>query len=541
MLRSVPSFLRALASAALLLVAVQAQDEGKLLTAFDKAFAPPPKGKATLDEKRAALQALRELDSGKLAESLVEGWLAADSELTEVDGRREKAALELEQIPERAAPRKPKEGDGKKEKDGEPKRPEPESVTIPQDKQARYDQLKAELPKLREQADGLRALAGEVAARIGALQRRDSVLWLLQRVCGNKKYPAPLKVAAGKAIGAAAAEVLEELAATLPKMKEPTDLIVLLDAFAAAGKTAAPHATPVLALLEHKEEAVAERAAQALAKLAVPEAIAPMLKLLERATGQSKARVVAALEVLTGQSFGTNIAAWQSWWQKEGATVAKGGQELGGGTPSKRSPRDDLYYFGIPQDTSKSILYVIDCSGSMEAKVQLQTTGTSAGGKVPETTRLEACKKELIRGLGQLRPDQKFAVLWYNQEPHFWEPKMQLASKETVMKAQAFVQTLRSSGSTNIHDSLEMGFRLSGRGSKDKYYGMEIDTVFLLTDGAPTTPDGKLDSTEKILASCRTWNPLKRVVIHCIAIGKDLNVEFLRQLASENSGEFKQF
>ncbi|MFN7587545.1 MAG: VWA domain-containing protein [Planctomycetota bacterium] len=520
MLRSVPSFLRALASAALLLVAVQAQDEGKLLAAFDKAFAPPPKGKATLDEKRAALAALRDLDSGKVAEALAEGWLATDAELAEIEGKRDKTTQQIAKMVE-----------------GQP----PGQVSLPSDQLAEYERLQKELPKLRAQADAVRSLVTELTARIGTLQRRDSVLWLLQRVCGNKNYAAPLKVAAGKAIGAAAGQVMEELAATLPKMKEPTDLIVLLDAFAAAGKAAAPHATPVLALLEHKEEAVAERAAQALAKLAVPAAIAPMLKLLERATGQSKARVVAALEILTGQSFGTNLAAWQSWWQKEGATVAKGGQELGGGTPSKRSVRDDLYYFGIPQDTCKSILYVIDCSGSMEAKVQLQTTGTSAGGKVPETTRLEACKKELIRGLGQLRPDQKFAILWYNQEPHFWEPKMQLASKETVMKAQAFVQTLRSSGSTNIHDSLEMGFRLSGRGSKDKYYGMEIDTVFLLTDGAPTTPDGKLDSTDKILASCRTWNPLKRVVIHCIAIGRDLNAEFLRQLASENGGDFKQF
>lgn len=535
MLRSVPSFLRALASAALLLVAVPAQDEGKLLTAFEKAFAPPPKGKATIDEKRTALQGLRDLDSGKAAEALVDGWLAVDAELAEVDAKREKFAAELDGIPERAEPKKAKDGDGK----GKPA--EPGSISIPQDKAARYDELNKELPKLSEQADALRALGGEVAARIATLQRRDSVLWLLQRVCGNKKHPAPLKVAAGKAIGAAAGQVLEELAATLPKMKEPTDLIVLLDAFAAAGKTAAAHATPVLALLEHKEEAVAERAAQALAKLAVPEAIAPMLKLLERATGQSKARVVAALEILTGQSFGTNLGAWQAWWQKEGATVGKGSAPLGGGTPSKRSARDDLYYFGIPQDTAKSVLYVIDCSGSMEAKVRLDTTGTSAGGKTPETTRLEACKKELIRGLGQLRPDQKFAILWYQETPHFWEPKMQLATKETVMKAQAFVQTLRSNSSTNIHDSLEMGFRLSGRGSKDKYYGMEIDTIFLLTDGAPTTPDGKLDSTEKILASCRLWNPLKRVVIHCIAIGKDLNVEFLRQLASENGGEFKQF
>jgi hypothetical protein len=57
----------------------------------------------------------------------------------------------------------------------------------------------------------------------------------------------------------------------------------------------------------------------------------------------------------------------------------------------------------------------------------------------------------------------------------------------------------------------------------------------VLTDGAPTTPEGKLDSTDKILASCRTWNPLQRVVIHCIAIGRDLNVEFLQKLAATST------
>ena len=266
-----------------------------------------------------------------------------------------------------------------------------------------------------------------------------------------------------------------------------------------------------------------------------------MIKLLERSGGQTKSRVTAALEVLTGQQFGSNIAAWQTWWSAEGTAFASGGKELGGGTPSKRSVRDDLYYFGIPQDQSRAILYVIDCSGSMTAPVQLKTTGTSAGGKTPETTRLEACKTELIRGLSQLRPDQKFAIIWYQDLPHFWEPKMQLASKETVARAQEFVKTLRPNSSTNIHDSLEMGFRLVGRGGKDKYYGLELDTIFLLTDGAPTTPDGKLDSTDKILVGARAWNPLKRVTIHCIAIGRDLNEQFLRQLAGENGGEFKQF
>ena len=60
-------------------------------------------------------------------------------------------------------------------------------------------------------------------------------------------------------------------------------------------------------------------------------------------------------------------------------------------------------------------------------------------------------------------------------------------------------------------------------------------------DGSPTKPDGSLDSTEKILVAVRAWNPLKRITIHAIAVGKNLNEGFLRKLASENGGEFKRF
>ena len=68
------------------------------------------------------------------------------------------------------------------------------------------------------------------------------------------------------------------------------------------------------------------------------------------------------------------------------------------------------------------------------------------------------------------------------------------------------------------------------------------DTIFLLSDGAPTLPPGdKPDSTEKIIHAVREWNSLKTVVIHCIGIGRGVNVPFMRQLARENGGEFKQY
>ena len=218
-----------------------------------------------------------------------------------------------------------------------------------------------------------------------------------------------------------------------------------------------------------------------------------------------------------------------------------GDRELGQGVPSNRKTTNENYYFGIPQEQSDSILYVIDCSGSMKEPVQLDTGRTSAGGKPEETTRLEACKKELIRALGLLNPKQKFSVIAYNDQPTFFEEKMLPATKANTERAKQFVSALQPNSSTNIHDSLQVGFGLAGRGSNDKYYGLELDTIFLLTDGTPTKPDGTIDSTEQILLGVRQWNPLKRVTIHCIAIGQNLNRTFLQRLANENGGEFKQF
>lgn len=515
MLRSILSLVFAVAIATF---AVPAQDEARVLTAFDKVFTPPPKGKATVDDKLKALQTLAGLDSAKVTEELVEAWQHVAGELALADAEREDKNQEMQRLIAG------QEG--------------AEQRTLDQSSHARFNQLKTEVAALRTRCDAIRTLLASVGDRLAEARKRDSLLWLLTHVFGHKKITLPLKLAAARAVGGAAAEVLEELTAALVKAKDPEEQLALLDAFALAGTTAQAHATPVIALLESKEEAVAERAAKTLAKLAVADAIGPMIALLSRSEGQPRLRIAASLEVLTGQQFGANASVWRAWWQQDGQMFVTGKQPLGQGTPSSRGKGDEgRYYFGIPQQDSKSILYVIDCSGSMKAEIDWP----GKDGQPVKTTRMDACKLELIRALGLLRPAQRFAVLWYNDQPHFWEPKMQPATPEAIARAQAFVDTLKHAQSTNIHDSLEQAFKLVGRGAKDKYYGVELDTIFLLTDGSPTTSDGKQDSTEKILVGVRSWNPLQRVTVHCIAIGKDLNEPFLRQLAQENGGEFKRF
>lgn len=511
--------LRFLTALCLSLCTATAQDEARLLAEFTKAVQPGKGRSIAPDSAKQALGGLAAIDSPKTADVLMDGWLAADNEANAIDQGRQTHTAEMAELikGQEASERR----------------------TFPSEKEkARFHHLKDLVQQQRTAIEALRELQTAIAQRVQALQNQDVLLFYLQKISGSRKHPLPLKLAAMRAVGAGAAGVMNELGTALTRAKEPEELMPLLEAMATAGTAVRAHAQLVIALLEHKEEAVRERAAQALAKIAVPGAIEPMIALLGRSSGQTRLRIAAALEVLTGQQFGINAGMWQNWWQGEGKALA--GDGLGKGRPSK-SKHGDRYYFGIPQDQSNSILYVIDCSGSMTKEVEVKLGEQTVTEKGSKTTRLEACKKELIRSLAMLRPEQRFAILWYNDLPHLWEPKIQPATKDSVARAQAFVQTLRPASSTNIYDSLKTCFGMVGRGVHDKYYGVELDTIFLLTDGSPTTPGGQLDSTEKIITAVREWNPLKRVTIHAIAIGRDLNASFLQQLARENGGEFKQY
>ena len=81
---------------------------------------------------------------------------------------------------------------------------------------------------------------------------------------------------------------------------------------------------------------------------------------------------------------------------------------------------------------------------------------------------------------------------------------------------------------------------MTGRGSFDKSYGVEFDTIFLMTDGKPTLQGVGDDDPMKIVEGARKWNSLKRVMIHTIAFGtKDIDHKFMHMLADENGGQYR--
>ncbi len=557
----------------LLAAPATAQDEAGALTRFKKPFRssltnkdgnfkPVSEQAAILTQRTEAVAQLGDLATVNVAKALVQAFTQVEGEIYDIDARRLEIDQKLKEMHDRYYDKT--QGKVVFRGSGGPAL------------MAAFKTLRQESGDLRETLDGARRLLFDLNSRIGRLQDLDTLSWMLKNITGNKKYSTRLKLTVARTVGNGGAAMVGEMVAALSRTKRPDEIIALLDGVGLIGKDAKAAAPEIIKLLRHDKEAVQERAALALSTIAVPEAIEPMINLLAAVAGQTKLRVAAYLEALTRQQFGENVSTWRTWYKNEGASYLAGKHELGGGAPSHRKATTEKnYYFGIPQE-GKAIVYIIDSSGSMKQEIDANLVrraekasgkGTAASrpdadknkdGRGHKSTRLEACKNELIRALGLLSRETEFNIIWFSDAAHPYKTALFKATPQNVKAAQAWVQKLEPNSSTNIHDTLQLAFTFKDFGKskrriaiapqkarKNKYDvapEFAFDTIFLLTDGSPTKPPGdKPDSTEKILEGVRMWNSLKRVTIHCIGIGRGVNVPFMQQLAAENGGEFKHF
>lgn len=503
--------------------AAPAQDEGQAVAEFMRVFRSQRDGAVVSLEltgaRRDALFAMIEHhESARTAAALAHGFAVVDAEIAGVEVLRLGLHAELDKLLA-----------------GQLGAADP-VLTDPQFE--RRDLLELRGRELRRCSDDLRHLRGQLVRAITELREPGALRWLLQKCVRDPKRPLALRVVAGGALGGGDEDLLGDVAKALPRAREPAAALALVDALMLAGTRARPFAAPLIGVLRHPHPAVRERAAQALARVAVVEAVGPMVALLESHTGQSRLRIVTALEVLTGQRHGTNFLAWQGWWDEDGAAFTADPPALGTFEPRHfEDGGGSSYYFGLPQEHCSAIVYCIDCSGSM---IEPVPTGglTATPGNVPQESRLEACKRELIQALAALRPDQRFAILWYHDRPHPWREQPLPATPDAVAAAQEFVRTLQPGRTTNIHDTLRQAFALAAGDAREPLLGAAVDTVFLLTDGTPTHADGEVDRAERILDAVRGWNPLGRVTVHTIGIGDGLDEPFLEELAAQNGGRF---
>jgi hypothetical protein len=324
----------------------------------------------------------------------------------------------------------------------------------------------------------------------------------------------------------------------------------------APGVKLAPEVVDALAQVYRKEKNWQVRAAivDAMQRLrsrhAIPALIQAMRdeKAVERKRGaighqMLLGRIHDALVGLTGQDLPPNAPElWQSFWDREGAKF-RFATDNGPRAQSdkKKRPEGGSYvkYFNL-DIRSKRILFIIDFSGSMREPVKLEGRYAGIGAKQP---KYELVKKELEKVIRALPRDTVCNVVFFSNEAMVWRigkgSRPELVPMKDSNKAALlqYVYETAPGGSTNLFGALEVALAMGERGVYDKYYATAFDSIYLLSDGAPSS--GKIVETKSILAEVDKINKLRRISINTIVFGNESNnLTFMRQLAERNRGDF---
>lgn len=303
--------------------------------------------------------------------------------------------------------------------------------------------------------------------------------------------------------------------------------------------------------LRAKESAVARAAVAALTALDRPECVPELVKARQKTKGLLAEEIEIALFRFTGNKYfgqGAELT-WRGWWNGQGEAWLKRAQaqkEQRHDT-SKLERKGNASFYGI-ETRSDRIVFVLDRSGSMHEPVPQRavTTGKTPADHVPGKTKLEVAKNQLARTIAKIDKNVKFAVVFYSHEVAEWKRPPGLFPGDSAHRrdATAWFMKLEPVGSTMTFDALAKALEYAkvggGKGATDP---RGADTIFLLSDGAPTDIAGNAALTgaalEEKVQSFLEANRAFGCVVHTIGVGPQHNARFMKRLAAETGGTYK--
>jgi len=235
------------------------------------------------------------------------------------------------------------------------------------------------------------------------------------------------------------------------------------------------------------------------------------------------AKIIAdALWNLTGQPFGDSVLKWQGWWKDKGDKFEVISEEKLAEAGKKRElkrlkqrTRTKNKFFGI-QIVSTRVIFIIDTSGSMSDVVHGRFVGRR------QASRIDVAKEELTKSIKGLDDGSLFNIYAFSFGIGRWlKSGIAASSKHTREAAFKWIERLGAGGPTNLYDTLKLAFE-----------DPDVDTLYVLSDGEPTS--GMELDPHRIREDVKTWNRHRRIKIHTIAIGGNLDV--LEWLATDAGG-----
>ena len=273
-----------------------------------------------------------------------------------------------------------------------------------------------------------------------------------------------------------------------------------------------------------------------------PEVIEPLYRALDTTQGRAQGDITDALARLTGRNFGPISAQWDSWWfqnkKKNLKLAAMSADEF---AALKEDDRDSptvsgARYFGM-QVFSKNLAFVVDCSESMQEqheppkKSAATVVAGQKGSKGP--SRLEVAKGELVGAVRGLLDGKGVNLLCFNTNVVDYvatstsrrERVLAVLDSETRKSLITFIDAANPVGATNLSAALRDAFEYS-----------EVDTIFLLSDGAPT---GGITDHQELLDTVDRWNRRRRIRINSISFSATAaEKRLLRSLSDRNFGVY---
>jgi HEAT repeat protein len=270
------------------------------------------------------------------------------------------------------------------------------------------------------------------------------------------------------------------------------------------GERRQAEAVPALvARLTAADWSLRKAAAEALGKIRAKAAIEPVLERFAVEEGLMREVLHKTLVAITGQDFRFRVENWQRWWEQYGegfqvpsdAEVAEAKRKAarameGYATPGKRR------YHEI-ETFSRRMVFVIDISASMKDKIVIPADAPAdAHERFPDRRKLEIAKAELIGLLATLDERVLFNIITFAGRVKKWRPKPVSGMQRTVaIKYAAKLRPIQTSGRgaggeeqlTNTWGALMAAFGVADEAVPDWRGRAKVDTIFLVTDGTPTT------------------------------------------------------
>jgi HEAT repeat protein len=348
---------------------------------------------------------------------------------------------------------------------------------------------------------------------------------------------------------------------TLTGDREPLVRLAAMDAFCAQGGV--PAITAAIAGTEDPDWRIQAASVAVLRKSRDRAAIQPLIDILRRKKGRILDDAHAALMDLTQTQWPLDGERWQEWWdqvkvgfqiptaeeiakRKEKAALERKGYD----PPAGAGRGDYAPYHGI-RTRSRLLLFIIDVSTSMTELVTFDEADTAAKRAFEERygdlrVKIDIARETLISLVAELPDHVRFNIITFSSEVDLWQKFLVSADGGNKARAIKFLSRLtpqnlvasgaRNQGTTNTCGAIEAAYgALLGTTLEKNTYKTEADTVFLLTDGLPTS--GRITEPKLLLEAIEELTKRSRLVIHTIGFG-NANKALLEGIAQITGGQY---